>query len=242
MPCEVIWYVSIYINSNMKSENHITMNARPAVFKTFKTKRERRTGEAERQREIIAILAENANPADRTRTGIAHVMSRKHGASSKNIYSGIFRDLEQVMLPTGMVEEDGRLPLKRGPKALQESGIPYYRLTPRGILLAISISSIKDRDALIKRFFEGDGEFEKTRKSSILRMLEISPKFTYMIFERYARAYCDGEIDDMLPFDLARIKDAKDESLEAQKELLLAFLMVSRDEKKHAIEFLNGIT
>jgi len=35
----------------------------------------------------------------------------------KNIYSGIFRDLDEVLLPLGIVEEEGRLPLKRGPKA-----------------------------------------------------------------------------------------------------------------------------
>ena len=53
-----------------------------------------------------------------------------------------------------IAEEDGRLPLKRGPKALQEIGIPYYHLTKKGILIALSISEIKDRENYLKSFFQ----------------------------------------------------------------------------------------
>ena len=45
----------------------------------------------------------------------------------KNIYSGIFRDLDEILLPMEIAEEDGRLPLKRGPKALQEKGICKFQ-------------------------------------------------------------------------------------------------------------------
>ncbi len=42
-----------------------------AIFDTFKTKGNDLTGEANRQRSIITILASNVNPAERTRTGIS---------------------------------------------------------------------------------------------------------------------------------------------------------------------------
>ena len=125
-----------------------------AIFDTFKTKGNDLTGEANRQRAIIAILGSNANPAERTRTGISQRIAKKHDIAWKNIYSGIFRDLDEILLPMGIAEEDGRLPLKRGPKALQEKGIPYYHLTKKGILVALSINESKNRESLLIDFFQ----------------------------------------------------------------------------------------
>ncbi|MDH3617638.1 MAG: hypothetical protein OEM89_02815, partial [Nitrosopumilus sp.] len=106
-----------------------------SIFDTFKTKDNTLTGEAKRQRSIIQILSSNANPAERTRTGISQKIAKGQGNVWKNIYSGIFRDLDEILLPMGIAEEDGRLPLKRGPKALQEIGIPFYHLTRKGVLI-----------------------------------------------------------------------------------------------------------
>ena len=136
-----------------------------AIFDTFKTKGEELTGEALRQRAIIGILAGDANPAERTRTGISQKMAKKQGIAWKNIYSGIFRDLDEILIPMEIAEEDGRLPLQRGPKALQEKGIPYYHLTKKKVLIALSISDIKNREKLLKEFFSKseseEKEFEK---------------------------------------------------------------------------------
>ena len=85
-----------------------------SIFDTFKTKDNSLTGEAKRQRSIIQILSSKANPAERTRTGISQKIAKGQGNVWKNIYSGIFRDLDEVLLPMGIAEEDGRLPLKRG--------------------------------------------------------------------------------------------------------------------------------
>lgn len=109
----------------------IKSESKLAIFDTFKTKGDDLTGEANRQRSIITILGSNANPAERTRTGISQKIAKKQGIAWKNLYSGIFRDLDEILLPMEIAEEDGRLPLKRGPKALQEKGIPYYHLTKK---------------------------------------------------------------------------------------------------------------
>ena len=73
--------------------------AKLAVFDTFKTKNQDLTGEAKRQRSIITILGNNVNPAERTRTGISQKIAEKQEISWKNIYSGIFRDLDEILLP-----------------------------------------------------------------------------------------------------------------------------------------------
>jgi len=213
-----------------------------AVFDTFKTKGDELTGEANRQRAIITILASNANPAERTRTGISQRIAKKQGVTWKNIYSGIFRDMDEILIPMKIAEEDGRLPLKRGPKALQEIGIPYYHLTKKGILVALSISEIKNRENLLKVFFSKSESTEKEFEKILSILLKTSPNFTYSIFQKYVKAFCNNKIKDLLPFDLSKLREISDESLGIQKEFLEAFLKLSKQEKDDTIRFLNKIT
>jgi len=213
-----------------------------AVFDTFKTKGDELTGEANRQRAIITILASNANPAERTRTGISQRIAKKQGVTWKNIYSGIFRDMDEILIPMKIAEEDGRLPLKRGPKALQEIGIPYYHLTKKGILVALSISEIKNRENLLKVFFSKSESTEKEFEKILSSLLKTSPNFTYSIFQKYVKAFCNNKIKDLLPFDLSKLREISDESLGIQKEFLEAFLKLSKQEKDDTIRFLNKIT
>lgn len=213
-----------------------------AIFDTFKTKGDDLTGEANRQRSIISILASNVNPAERTRTGISQRIAKKQGITWKNIYSGIFRDLDEILLPMNIAEEDGRLPLKRGPKALQEKGIPYYHLTKKGILIALSINEIKDRENLLKEFFSKSESTEKEFEKTIFSLLKTSPNFTYSIFQKYVKAFCDGKIKELLPFDLTKLREISDDSLRIQKEVLEAFLKLTKQEREDAIKFLNKVT
>jgi len=226
----------------MKTKSLREPGLKLAIFNTFKTKGDELTGEANRQRAIITILASNANPAERTRTGISQRIAKKHGIAWKNIYSGIFRDMDEILLPMKIAEEDGRLPLKRGPKALQEIGIPYYHLTKKGTLIALSISEINNREKLLKDFFSKSESGEKDFEKIISNLLKTSPNFTYSIFQKYVKAFCNNEIKDLLPFDLSKLREISDESLSIQKEFLEAFLKLSKQEKDEAIRFLNEIT
>jgi len=220
----------------------VKSNTKLAIFDTFKTKGDDLTGEANRQRAIITILGSNANPAEKTRTGISQRIAKKHGIAWKNIYSGIFRDLDEILLPMNIAEEDGRLPLKRGPKALQEKGIPYYHLTKKGILIALSISEIKNREELLKQFFAKSESSEKEFEKVLTSLLKNSPNFTYSIFQKYVKAFCDNKIEELLPFDLSKLRNISDESLLIQKEILLAFSKLSKQEKDEAIIFLDKIS
>ena len=212
-----------------------------AIFDTFKTKGEELTGEARRQRAIIAILAEKTNPAERTRTAISQNIAKGHGIAWKNLYSGIFRDLDEILIPLEIVEEEGRLPLKRGPKALQEKGIPYYHLTKKGVLIALSINEIKNRQNLLKHLFDQIDSKKKNYEKIILELVETSPSFIYSIFEKYAKAYCDNKIE-LMPLDLSKLKELDDEVLRVQKELLEAFIDLNKTQRESAIKFLNNIS
>ena len=218
------------------------LDTKLSIFDTFKTKGEELTGEANRQRSIIAILASNANPAERTRTGISQRIAKIHGIAWKNIYSGIFRDLDEILIPMEIAEEDGRLPMKRGPKALQEKGIPYYHLTKKGVLVALSINNVENKEKLLGNFFSQLDSKEKYYEVIIRNLSKTSPNFTYSIFQKYVKAFCDNKIKDLLPFELSKLKDISDESLMIQKEILETFLNLPKQDKEETIRFLNEIT
>ena len=213
-----------------------------SIFDTFKTKDNSLTGEARRQRSIIQILSSKANPAERTRTGISQKIAKGQGNVWKNIYSGIFRDLDEILLPMGIAEEDGRLPLKRGPKALQEKGIPFYHLTRKGVLIALSIKEVENKERLLKIFFSKSDPKEKEFEKILTSLSNSSPNFTYSIFQKYVKAFCDDKIKELLPFDFSKLQNLSDESLIIQKEILGAFLKLSKQDKEDAIRFLNEIT
>ena len=213
-----------------------------SIFDTFKTKDNSLTGEARRQRSIIQILSSKANPAERTRTGISQKIAKSQGNVWKNIYSGIFRDLDEILLPMGIAEEDGRLPLKRGPKALQEKGIPFYHLTRKGVLIALSIKEVENKERLLKDFFSKSDPKEKEFEKILTSLSNSSPNFTYSIFQKYVKAFCDDKIKELLPFDFSKLQNLSDESLIIQKEILGAFLKLSKQDKEDAIRFLNEIT
>ena len=213
-----------------------------AIFDTFKTKDNDLTGEAKRQRAIITILGSDVNPAERTRTGISQKIAKKQEITWKNIYSGIFRDLDEILLPMGIAEENGRLPLKRGPKALQEKGIPYYHLTKKGILVGLAINGIENMALQSKKFFVKSKLEEKEFEKILTKFIITSPTFTYSIFQKYVKAFCENKIKELLPFDLSKLQDISDENLIIQKEIVLAFGKLSNKEKKEAIVFLEKIT
>ncbi|MBA0908649.1 MAG: hypothetical protein ITD33_01685 [Nitrosarchaeum sp.] len=219
----------------------VKKNTQLSIFDTFKIKGEL-TGEANRQRAIITILATNVNPIDRTRTGISQIIAKIQNIAWKNIYSGIFLDLNEILIPLGIVEEAGRLPLKRGPKALQAIGVPYYNLTKKGVVVALSISDINNRQELLKKIFSQSDSKEKEYERIITNLSETTPNFAFSIFQKYVKAFCNNEIKDLLPFDLSKLKGISDESLIIQKEILEVFLKLSKQDKEETIRFLNKIT
>ena len=214
-----------------------------AIFDTFKTNPNKMTGEATRQRAIIKHLASATNSASKTRTAISQRIAEENSILWKNIYSGIFRDLDEILIPLGIVEEEGRLPLKRGPKALQENGMPYYHLTKKGLLVGLSISETVDRESMIDEFFAG--EYYDTEEVPVQEMIaklqKTAPMFTFSLFEKYTKAYCDGKILNLLPLNVSNLQKASDSSSHIQIELLEGFVKMSNSERNDTLEFLQKI-
>ena len=221
----------------MKSEK-----TRLAIFDTFKTKKQQITGEAIRQRAIIHHLSNSTNSASKTRTAISQSIAEENNILWKNIYSGIFRDLDEILIPLGIVEEEGRLPLKRGPKALQQNGMPFYHLTKKGMIVSLSIDKISDRKKILKEIVnQAEEENEKQAFEIMEKLVKIAPHFGFSVFERYVKAYCESKIDDLLPFTVQNVSKSADDSAQLQMELLEGFSKLSKSDRDQTIDFLKKI-
>ena len=121
--------------------------------------------------------------------------------------------------------------------------MPYYRLTKKGLLVALSISDTGDRDLMMNEFFAG--EYYDTEEVPIQEMItklqKTAPKFTFSLFEKYTKAYCDGKISDLLPFNLENLQKVSDMSSHIQMELLEGFVNMSNSERNDTIDFLKKI-
>ena len=217
-----------------------TTTPKLSIFETFKTKREQLTGEAIRQRYIISHLAREDNSTLMTRTAIAQNIAKKNNTLWKNIYSGVFRDLDEILIPLDIVSEAGRLPLKRGPKALQEKGVPYYQLTSKGLLVALSIDDFDQKDSVLTEFLSKAEIKEKGFADIIKTLATISPKFTYSMFEIYVRAFCEGKLKNLMPFHVSEFQSISSNTFAIQNELLTGFVALPKSKKSDVLKFLSN--
>jgi len=213
-----------------------------SIFDTFKTKREQLTGEAIRQRHIISHLARENSSTLMTRTAIAQNIAKKNNLLWKNIYSGVFRDLDEILIPLNIVSEAGRLPLKRGPKALQEKGVPYYQLTPKGLLVVLAIDDFDQRDSVLDEFLSKAEIKEKEFVNAVRILVKISPKFTYSMFEIYVRAFCEGKLKNLLPFSIPEFQKISENVFTTQNELLVGFMTLPKSKKLDVLNFFSKFT
>jgi hypothetical protein len=216
-----------------------------AIFDTFKTRKDRFTGEAKRQRGIIAHLAIEESPEFRTRTSIAHVIAKKHGILWQNIYSGIFRDLDEALIPAGVIREGGRLPLRRGPRALQLEGVPFYELTETGLLVASSIEEIgKERIKILERYLGSllaKNSTETAIITGLLLLIKTAPRFAFKIVNEYIYAYSSGLIDKITPLDIEKLRIIISEQVGIEKELIEAYIRMENDQREVLEAFFSEI-
>ncbi len=217
-----------------------------AIFDTFKTKKNKFTGEAKRQRGILAHLAMEVGPEMKTRTAIAHAIAKNNGILWQNIYSGIFRDLDEVLIPSGVVREGGRLPLRRGPRALQQEGMPYYELTDAGLLVASSLQELGDsRIKMLEKYLNtlaNSDPNQKLLKDGILLLIKIAPSFVFKIVEEYITSYSQGVITELVPMNVKKMRSIVSDSIHVEKELIEAFVALSDDKKDMACKFIRVIS
>jgi hypothetical protein len=219
--------------------------SRIAIFDTFKTRKKEFTGEAKRQRGIIAHLATEQSPELRTRTSIAHAIAKKHSILWQNIYSGIFRDLDEVLIPAGIVKEGGRLPLRRGPRALQLEGVPFYELSEAGLLVASSIEELaNDRMRMLKSYIMSvpvKDQNDKVIHEAISLLIRLAPSFISKLIREYVYAYSIGLIDSITPINTKKLQSVVSKQIIVERELIEAFIVLQSDQKELVRNFFKLI-
>jgi hypothetical protein len=164
----------------------------------------------------------------------------------QNIYSGIFRDLDDVLIPAGVVREGGRLPLRRGPKALQLEGVPFYELTDTGILVASSIEELQgNRMKLLQSHISSLSATDsnsKVMKEGMLFLILVAPSFVSKIINEYIYAYSTGAIDSITPLDIKKLRSVTAKQIAVEKELVEAFITMQQDQKELVRSFFKVLT
>ena len=208
------------------------MNHHLAIFDKFKTKDEL-TGKAKRQRQIIQILYLGDN-SQNTKVEIARKIIDKKNKMWRNTYSGVYEDIEKVFLPHNIIREKGRVPVRRGPRLLQESGTAFYELTKNGLLLLYCINEGKVKLDFTK--FVSDHKLGEIFN----RISEINPTLCFLILKKYV-VICYKKKLKMLPLTSQNLNKVYKTNLEFNLEVIESVLSSNADEQRVMLEFLRQI-
>ncbi|MFZ0329413.1 MAG: hypothetical protein WAL66_19135, partial [Nitrososphaeraceae archaeon] len=130
-----------------------------------------------------------------------------------------------------------RLPLRRGPRALQLEGVPFYELTESGLIVASSIEEIDDRMRLLKSYISSrhsNNKDESMMFEGLLLLIDIAPLFISKIINEYIYAYTTGLIQSITPIDMKKFQNVVSNKISVERELLEA-IVNSRPEQRDVI-------
>ena len=204
-----------------------------SLFETFKITN-KPTGKAKRQRKILKIIGTTQVPDHKTKVEIARKISLDQKQSWKNSYSGVYEDIEKILLPQKIIEEQGRIPLKRGPRLLQSEGTGYYRLTKIGTLLLFGI----DSSGVKIDFRDFTDQQELGEDLNLLN--KISPNLCFLLVEKYIQDTCDNE-QDIIPITFEKISKISKYSLNCNLKFIKSILSYDKDSQVELLGVLSRI-
>lgn len=151
------------------------------------------------QRFIVVCLVQQVSSI--TKSVLAKQLAKKFGMSLKNAYTHTYMELNESLLPSGIVEQDGVLPATRGPRIFQLNGVPCFRLSALGMLVACSLDEIgiNERILLFRRYLDADRSWQKdSRKEELLSHLQVYPEFTLELLKHGVSQYLEGKVEHPL--------------------------------------------
>lgn len=152
------------------------------------------------QRFIIACMAQQVSSI--TKRVLAKQMAKKFGMSLRNAYTHTYTELNDSLLPGGIVEQDEVVPATRGPRIFQLNGVPCFRLSGIGTLMACCLEEEIDADEraqLLRRYLDSDRSWRQdSRKDELLSHLQAYPEFTLELLKHGATQYLQGKVDHPL--------------------------------------------
>jgi len=204
-----------------------------SLFETFKLTNQL-TWKAKRQRKIIKIIGTTDIPDQRTKVEISREISRENKQSWKNSYSGVYNDIEKILLPQKIIEEEGRIPIKRGPRLLQREGTGYYKLTKIGTLLLFCL-----QDNKVKIDFT-DFTYQQDLGEELNLLYTINPVLCFLLLEKYTSTRCiSGK--DIIPITLEKISEIAEFPLNCNLEFIKSILSHNKDNQIKILQILSHI-
>jgi hypothetical protein len=136
--------------------------------------------------------------------------------------------------------------LRRGPKALQLEGVPFYELTDTGILVASSIEELSNNRMHLLRSYISSlsaSDFDsKVMKESMLFLILVAPSFVSKIINEYIYAYSTGTIDSIAPLDIKKLRSVISKQIIVEKELVEAVIIMQQDQRELVTNFFKVLT
>jgi len=205
-----------------------------SLFETFKLTNQL-TWKAKRQRKIIKIIGTTDIPDQRTKVEISREISRENKQSWKNSYSGVYNDIEKILLPQKIIEEEGRIPIKRGPRLLQREGTGYYKLTKIGTLLLFCL-----QDNKVKIDFT-DFTYQQDLGEELNLLYTINPVLCFLLLEKYTSTMCiSGK--DIMPITLENISKIDEFPLKCNLQFIKSILTHNKDNQRKILQILAHIS
>jgi hypothetical protein len=145
-----------------------------------------------------------------------------------------------------VVKEGGRLPLRRGPKALQLEGVPFYELTDTGLLVASSIEELGDRRmGLLKSYVASLPSQDascRAMKDGLLLLIDGAPLFVSKVINEYIYAYSTGQINSITPLEAKKLRSVIAKQIAVERELVDAFVAFQPDQKDAVRNFFKVLS
>ena len=135
--------------------------------------------------------------------------------------------------------------MRRGPRALQLEGVPFYELTETGLLVASSIEEIgKERVKILERYLGSllaKNSTETAIITGLLLLIKTAPRFAFKIVNEYIYAYSSGQIDNITPLDIEKLRTIISEQVGIEKELIEAYIRMENDQREVVKTFFGVI-
>ena len=118
--------------------------------------------------------------------------------SLRNAYTHVYQELNDNLVPSGIVEVDGFLPATRGPRVFQMNGVPCFRLSLLGTVVAASLDEIDVEKwiELLQQYLGDDSivqQIGRDTKDEILSHLDKFPDFTLELIRYCAVQFLEGK-------------------------------------------------
>ncbi len=148
------------------------------------------------QRYILVCLVQQL--FSMTKGALAKELAKKFEISLRNAYTHVYQELNDNLVPSGIVEVDGFLPATRGPRVFQMNGVPCFRLSLLGTVVAASLDEIDVEKwiELLQQYLGDDSivqQIGRDTKDEILSHLDKFPDFTLELIRYCVVQFLEGK-------------------------------------------------